>query len=505
MGDLLHIPKAPCLIGTCVTLVLLAIILTLSLVLSSFQRVDEGMACLRVSSYSGEMEEQPYLTASREFIGLASSYVCMPKTIQEIEFVQGGIGVNRILGTRTKEGLFINLDVHIEYRIIPENVALLYEQFGEWENVVSNFTLIARSEIRNTASRYGGLDYMDGDRTLIANDMQTDLDVALGNFHATVQDVNIRHIELSSAFEQAFESVRDVKLSASKAVQTREVDISQEVRANQSLVINLLAERESILLNARAQATRVALEREAQLTNKRTEIITEKLKAESSRRTTLNNAQIEVNKARAEREAKLTEARIRNSELTLAASNSRGVVLIDATSQVTKTRAAREAALTAATTAAESDKLRLAKDRSTQLLNAKASLSEAVLQRTEAILNAQTQLEQTQTREAARLLEEITLANVRRLEANATADALAETEGARIEGVAARRAADESFVTQLQSKANLTPAQVLRYMHLQALAQVSDGASALFVDYEKVPLMLETGVLPDGVTVSSSK
>jgi len=58
------------------------------------------------------------------------------------------------------------------YRIIPTEMRDLFLKFGPWENVVTNLTIIARSEIRNTASRYGGLEYLAGDRGLIAANMK---------------------------------------------------------------------------------------------------------------------------------------------------------------------------------------------------------------------------------------------------------------------------------------------------------------------------------------------
>lgn len=96
------------------------------------------------------MDEQPYLTPTNSFVGVASEFKCYPTTIQELQFEQGGsgervranpgqlwqlqvmharltlpnhcscAGVHRVLGTRTLEGLLIELDVHIEYRIVPE-------------------------------------------------------------------------------------------------------------------------------------------------------------------------------------------------------------------------------------------------------------------------------------------------------------------------------------------------------------------------------------------------
>ena len=124
-------------------------------------------------------------------------------------------------------------------------------------------------------------------------------------------------------------------------------------------VITLLAQRETTILNAHAKVTKATLEREAQLTEKQTEIITAKLKAESARATVLTQARSEVNKASSERLARLTEARVRNSEQTLAAQRSRGVVLIEAAAEVGKAKAQRVALVTAAETQFEKEKIEL--------------------------------------------------------------------------------------------------------------------------------------------------
>ena len=302
--------KRLCVGISCCVFALIAIIVTISLVASSFAKVDEGEACMQYSDYTGVLEDEVVLEPTNAFVGPSSDFHCYPKIVQEIEvrrassplplphqtpmcsptvlrcfwrgcavpqFKEGAKGVNRVLGTRTQEGLFISLDIHIEYRLVSEEMKELFLKFGPWENVVSNITLIARSELRNTASNYGGLEYLAGDRGLIAANMrvrgcvlvavclcgcvavwlcgcgcvhacgqptdvvawhmyQTDLAVALQPFHLTVNEVNIRTIRLSPAFETAFDAVRQVKLAASKALQTREVDITQERRANESSV-----------------------------------------------------------------------------------------------------------------------------------------------------------------------------------------------------------------------------------------------------------------------------
>lgn len=484
------VPKRACTCAAISVVALVGVIVTIALIAESFANVDEGQACIQYSNYSGVLEETVVTTPENSFVGPHSGFACYPTLIQEMEFDNSGSGFNTILGTRTREGLFINVAVHLEYRIEPALMKDLFLTFGRWHNVVTNLTIIARSELRNTASRYGGLDYLAGDRALIAANMKTDLHEAFQKFHVAVSEVNIKSISLSSQFEDAFEAVREVKLAASKALQTREVDITQESRANQSAVITLLANRESTLLAARAEVTTAALERDAQVTEKDTAIITAKLKATSSRQTQLTQARSEVNKAKAERTARLTEAQVRTSEQTLQAQRSRGVVLIEAAAEVEKAKTALVAETTRAETEFAKQRVQLAQQRETALTAAKAKLAAAQLARVEAVLLAQTAQDVATTRESAKRERAAVLADVSRLQGNTTANAISEAEAAKAASDRALRDARVTFLKELQAKTGLTATEVLRYLHLGAVAK-SEDSTTMFVDYKKVPLVLE--------------
>lgn len=480
----------PCLLATAVFLGLVAVIMIISMVTASFDNVDEGQACMQYSNYTGILEDGVITTPENSFVGLHSGFACYPTLIQDIEFTHGGAGVNRVLGTRTKEGLFISLQIHIEYRVDAADMKNLLLQFGRWHHVVSNLTIIARSTLRNTASRYGGLDYLAGDRGSIAASMKADLHLDFQQFSTSVNEVNIKSISLSPEFERAFEAVREVKLQASKALQTREVDLTQEQRANESAVITLLAQRESTLLAARAAVTTATLERDALTTTKQTEIITTKLKAASTRATALTQARSEVNKAKSERTARLTEAQVRESERRLQAQRSRGVVLIEAKAEVEKAKAALVAARTSAETSFASLRVQLEQDRDSKLTAARAELAAAVLERVERLLVANTQLTVTGTREQARKQQAVGSATATRTRANATAAALQQSEAARIDGAAGLKSARVNFLAQLRAKTGMSATQVLRYLRLGALGRSSTNTT-MFVDYTKVPLTLE--------------
>ena len=74
---------------------------------------------MQYSRYTGKLEDDVVLEPTNAMVGPASGFLCYPKTVQEIEFTKGGTGPNAILGTRTQEGLFINLDLHIECVLLP--------------------------------------------------------------------------------------------------------------------------------------------------------------------------------------------------------------------------------------------------------------------------------------------------------------------------------------------------------------------------------------------------
>ena len=286
-------------------------------------------------------------------------------------------------------------------------------------------------------------------------------------------------------------------------------------------VITLLAQRETTILNAHAKVTKATLEREAQLTEKQTEIITAKLKAESARATVLTQARSEVNKASSERLARLTEARVRNSEQTLAAQRSRGVVLIEAAAEVGKAKAQRVALVTAAETQFEKEKIELLRARESALTAAKGRLAAAQLARVAALTQARAALTATKTREAAREVRARSLALIELLKGNATAAEIREAvrgavsvhqhvdapsltcvcvcvcdddvqRAAALTDLKGQKEAQAKFVELLKSEAGLSEEQALRFLHLDALSRVAAAKdTTLFLDYNKVPLMLE--------------
>ena len=111
---LCYMPKRVCFCTTGILLGLAVVVVSVSLIAVSFSNVDEGQACMQYSTYTGELENEVILEPTNKMVGVHSGFHCYPKTIQEIEFTRGGAGVNRVLGTRTIEGLFISLDIHIE-------------------------------------------------------------------------------------------------------------------------------------------------------------------------------------------------------------------------------------------------------------------------------------------------------------------------------------------------------------------------------------------------------
>ena len=284
-------------------------------------------------------------------------------------------------------------------------------------------------------------------------------------------------------------------------------------------MITLLAQRETTILNAHAKVTKATLEREAQLTEKQTEIITAKLKAESARATVLTQARSEVNKASSERLARLTEARVRNSEQTLAAQRSRGVVLIEAAAEVGKAKAQRVALVTAAETQFEKEKIELLRARESALTAAKGRLAAAQLARVAALTQARAALTATKTREAAREVRARSLALIELLKGNATAAEIREAvrgavsvhqhvdapsltrvcvcdddvqRAAALTDLKGQKEAQAKFVELLKSEAGLSEEQALRFLHLDALSRVAAAKdTTLFLDYNKVPLMLE--------------
>ena len=81
--------KRLCVGISCCVFALIAIIVTISLVASSFAKVDEGEACMQYSDYTGVLEDEVVLEPTNAFVGPSSDFHCYPKIVQEIEVRRG--------------------------------------------------------------------------------------------------------------------------------------------------------------------------------------------------------------------------------------------------------------------------------------------------------------------------------------------------------------------------------------------------------------------------------
>lgn len=445
-----------------ISAIAVVLIICISIFAASFKKVEEGQACVKVNSRTGSVSSEPYLTASNELVGPDFEFICFPTTRQSISFADG-FGLASNLTARTVEGLAINLQIDIEYRIVGEEVFALMNKFGE--EFHGSYMRIARSTLRNVASEFEGLQYLRGERATIGERMREVLDLRLRQDHALVERVNIRDIHLDEAFEEAFRAVEEVRLDRLEALENRALAVVQEQRENETQAVELETARQSTLVAARALVVQAELAHTASITEATTAAARDLISEESVRQSILIAAEANVSRAEAQRDAAVTEATRVASERRLVANRQREVALIAARSLVLQAREQRETEL--------------------EGKRAEIDLAERTV--------------------AAELIAANATAVGILADSNATATGRLATGEAEAEEARSRRLAQKGLLESMGAHAGVGADAALQYLWTNELrALVGSNQTTAFLDYLKQPLLAEAGAGADSTRASGA-
>jgi len=276
--------------GGCFCVVLITSIILLA---CSFGSVDETDVCLSYNTITRVVDEVPVEEPGTYFTGVDHGFLCFPKLVQTIEFagtagaaaVDGSGANGPALHTRTMEGLDIELDMSIEYRLIPGELKMLFDKVNM--EYLPFYEQLAASSLRNTVSKNPAENFLNNQRTNVSTQMRFDLNERLQPFHATVITVNMRSVNLPDEFELAIQAVESVRLEQRQAETERGLELEREALEREKAVIDLEAEGRRMEIDAEAAVTRAQLEREGLLTAAQTEADKALIQADKERQTIL--------------------------------------------------------------------------------------------------------------------------------------------------------------------------------------------------------------------------
>ncbi len=259
--------RAVARIGTLVVVALVAIVL-LGLTLSAWRSIAPGYVGIVFdkathSVTTGALE--PGWAFINPFTQAIQQY---PVTIQTYSMVQKGTegqtSGDDSIKVQSNEGQQINLDVVIQYQVIKEEAALLYQDWGGaditfvQDQVVRQYT---RSQVPVVASKYGWEEITSAKRDVINNEISKGLETEFAKRHMRLVSFAVREVHLPDSLQKALDAkiqaqqqAEQQKYQLAQAKVKAEQDVAQATGQANALKAQAEGEAQATLTRAKAQA-----------------------------------------------------------------------------------------------------------------------------------------------------------------------------------------------------------------------------------------------------------
>lgn len=230
----------------------LGFVVLVVLALFSLQAVPNLHYGIRYNTAGKWADVDNVYTAGRYLIGPWNTFVLFPAVVQNVEFSNTfGLAASGhrypALHTRTKEGLALNLEVSLQYRLKEAQVGKLYTEFNvDFQNF---FVSTIRESVIKVAADYEAYQLWD-QRKEVGNQMQREVNAVLNRTYAECWGLQLLDIALPKAFDQSIvqTQVQNQAISTEKFAQE-----STQIRAMTS-VIESQYEKEIKVITAAGEA-----------------------------------------------------------------------------------------------------------------------------------------------------------------------------------------------------------------------------------------------------------
>ena len=218
--------------------------------LSSIKTIDAGERGVRITL--GKVNEDEVLTEGLNF-RLPVFQKIVPYSIRTQKLEQK-------TSAFTKDIQNVQLDMIMNYSIMPEAVTKVYKQYGSRiEELVIIPTLL--DEVKNDLGKWEAAQLIEN-REKSSRSIEETLRRELAKKHVNVIDFRYRDIDFSDEFEKAIEE----KVTAGQKVLTERNRSEQEKEKAHQAIIRAQAEAEKITLTAEAKAKAIKIEADAEAT-----------------------------------------------------------------------------------------------------------------------------------------------------------------------------------------------------------------------------------------------
>lgn len=136
-------------------IVSLALLIVIILVASSLSVLSYNEVGLNYSNWFKTVEEKTYYHGIT-FIGLGHSFLKYDIRLNTIEFSKDANATLPMIKCRTKDGLELELEASLQYRVDAESVYKIYSEYGEQDKNILTRTIL--DIISDTATIYSSND-----------------------------------------------------------------------------------------------------------------------------------------------------------------------------------------------------------------------------------------------------------------------------------------------------------------------------------------------------------
>lgn len=145
------------------SIISMTVLVTIILIACSLSVLTYNEVGLNYSYWFKTIEDKTYEHGIK-FIGLGHTFLKYDIKLNTIEFSKAPDATLPMIKCRTSDGLELDLEASLQYRVEPENIFKIYTSYGPQEKAI--LTRVVIDVISDTASNYTSNDFFQN-RTMI--------------------------------------------------------------------------------------------------------------------------------------------------------------------------------------------------------------------------------------------------------------------------------------------------------------------------------------------------
>jgi hypothetical protein len=175
------------------------------------------------------------------------------------------LSLDQVVEFPSRDGFEISLDMTVEFELLPENIAAIYQSYGDLPAVVDNIIMpqiLSVSRLKGSA--YRAKDFIVGEgREQFQNDLKETLARTLGSKRIVIHNALIRHVNVPM---QILDPIQQASIAAEQNLTNKEKQNTARKQAELNTEQGLIEQRrEQVVQETEKLKAEVAADREKQV------------------------------------------------------------------------------------------------------------------------------------------------------------------------------------------------------------------------------------------------